>query len=446
MSGTVTGSLVDLATGPAALPASARIVARHCLLDWLGVAIAGTSDGAVTAVVEEALDRDAAGRSPVIGRTERLGLLDAALANGVAGHVLDYDDAHQAIRGHGTAPILPATLALAERHDLSLQQSLDEFAQGVEACARVSIFLGPAHYLRGFHTTGTAGTFGAVIACSRLMGLDGEEVHHAIGIAASMSAGLVANFGSMSKALNVGRAAMNGLHAARLAARGFTASPCAFEGPGGFVDALGAERACASALELPASGHHLPDTLFKMHASCFGTHSAINAALAARARGATPGRIAAIHLRVPAGAEQACSIANPTCGLEVKFSLPFLVAMALHGVDTSDPAVFTDALPARSDLRSLAERVMLHYEQQAGTAAQPSQIEIHLADGRIIAECANAGVPETDLGQQQERLETKFAALATPRLGRRRVARIVPMVLTGEAAVREMLALCTPDA
>ena len=437
----VTESLIDLAVGHLVTPPSATIVARQCLIDWIGVTVAGAADPAVDHVVDEALDRGGQGRSTLIGRHERLGLLDAALANGVAGHVLDYDDAHQAVRGHGTAPIMPAVLAAAELLGLTVTEALAAFAGGYEACARMGLMLGPAHYLRGFHTTGTAGVFGAVVASARLMGLDAGQTRHALGIAATASSGLVANFGSMCKALHAGRAASSGLHAARLAARGFTAAHDAIEATGGLIDAVGGERRVEMALTPARLGHHLPDTLFKMHASCYGTHSAIIAARAARRRRATPDKILTVDVSVQPAAEQACSIRNPRTGLEAKFSLPHLVAMALSGLDTSDPDSFPEVLPNRPELNALAARVSLHYTPDL--PGMSARLAVGLSDGSVVEESADAGVPERDLAKQQDRLEAKFRSLVDSRLGGEKAARILAIVTDeGDYSVADLLELC----
>jgi len=437
----LTQSLVDLATGNQGWPPSVMVVSRQCLLDWIGVTIAGATDRAIDHIVDEALDRGSSGRSTLIGRSERLSLLDAALANGVAGHILDYDDAHQAIRGHGTAPIMPAVLAAAEAMERTVGESLAAFACGYEACARMGLMLGPAHYVRGFHTTATAGIFGAVVATARLIGLDAEQTRHALGIAGTMSSGLVANFGSMCKALHAGRAASSGLHAARLAARGFTSSHDAIEAANGFINAVGGERRDELALKPPPSNHHLPDTLFKMHASCYGTHSAIIAAITARRRGVTPDKIVTIDVWVQPGAEQACSIPSPMTGLQAKFSLSYLVAMALCGLDTSDPESFPDALPDRPEVTALAARVSLHYPPDM--AGMSARISLGLADGSVVEESADAGKPERDLAEQQDRLESKFRSLVESRLSSGKATRILEIINTPDKCpVADLLETC----
>ncbi len=155
----------------------------------------------------------------------------AALINGAAGHALDYDDVVSALNGHPTAPVAPAVLAQAEEAKASGKAVIDALIAGVEVEAALGAMTGGSHYEKGFHATCTLGTIGAAAGCARLMGLDEVQTGWALGIAASQAAGLKCNFGTMTKPFHVGKAAANGLLAARLAARGFTAYPEAISPP-----------------------------------------------------------------------------------------------------------------------------------------------------------------------------------------------------------------------
>ena len=169
-------------------------------------------------------------RVTVIGRAERLDLFGAAFINAVAGNLLDYDDTHLRTVIHPTAPVAPAALALAEQRGLSGAEMLHAFILGAEVECRIGNTVSPGHYARGWHITSTRGVFGSAVASAKLLGLNAEQTRHALGIAASQSAGLVENIPSAAKNVSVGNAARSGLFAALLAEQGCTAAPAAIEG------------------------------------------------------------------------------------------------------------------------------------------------------------------------------------------------------------------------
>src|SRR6516225_5487856 len=202
------------------LPPPARELVRQCVLDYLGVAVAGASDGLVRLLLDEMNEAGGAPKASVIGHELRLPALSAALVNGAAAHALDYDDVNMAMPGHPSVAILPALLALAELRHSSGHAVATAFVAGYETTCRIGAALQPGHYNLGFHSTGTIGSFGAAAACARLLGLDAETTAIALGIAGTQAAGLKSQFGTMCKPFHAGRASQNGLLAARRAAGG----------------------------------------------------------------------------------------------------------------------------------------------------------------------------------------------------------------------------------
>jgi 2-methylcitrate dehydratase PrpD len=182
-----------------AVPDPVRTLARQCILDYYGVALAGAADPLARILLDEALDAGGAPQASVIADAARLPILAAALVNGAAGHALDYDDVNLAMPGHTTVAILPALLALAEHRKSSGREVIAAFVAGYETACRIGSALRPGHYERGFHATGTVGAFGAAAACARLLGLDAETTARALGIAGTQAAGLKSQFGTMCK-------------------------------------------------------------------------------------------------------------------------------------------------------------------------------------------------------------------------------------------------------
>jgi 2-methylcitrate dehydratase PrpD len=216
------------------VPEAARAVACHCVLDWLGCALAGSVEPLSQILLREIVPGEH-GEATLIGRPERATLLTAALVNGAMSHALDFDDTHWMMNGHPSAPVLPAALTLAERDDLDGAAFLSAVIAGIEFECRLGALIGGPHYAAGFHATGTLGTFGAAAAASHLLGLDREQWCHAIGLAGTQAAGLKSGFGTMAKPLHAGRAASNGLAAALLARGGFTSNSAIIETTQGFA-------------------------------------------------------------------------------------------------------------------------------------------------------------------------------------------------------------------
>jgi 2-methylcitrate dehydratase PrpD len=407
------------------IPTDARRVARHCLLDFLGCALAGAAEPLTEILVREVVRGEKSSQAGLVGRAERASLQTAALVNGAAAHALDFDDTHTAM-GHPSVPVIPALLALAESHGASGRDFVAALVAGVELECRLGLLVGPGHYTAGFHTTATLGTFGAAAACAHLLGLDEDAWLRALGLAGTQAAGLKSGFGTMAKPLHAGRAASNGLLAAQLARGGFTAQPAILEVSQGFA----ATHACAepSAAALEAQPRHLliRDTLFKYHAACYLTHAAIEAARQLRERGGLgPEKITAVEVQVNPALLDVCNIAEPRTGLEGKFSLRAMTAMGFLGRDTGDPELYTDATMAEPELVALRDRVRVTSSEQLGVTEARVTVESHAgpAEQRV-----DTGVPAPHLDEQERRLREKFLVLASPRLGSQRTAALAGAV------------------
>src|SRR5262245_4172908 len=397
--------------GFADLPAEVTWVGRHCLLDWCGCALAGSREPLAGLLRDELVGE---GPATVLGAARTADPRGAALANGAAGHALDYDDTHTRMPGHPTSPVPPAVLAVAEQLDASGERLLTALVAGVEVECRVGALLAPAHYLAGWHATGTVGTIGAAAAVAHLLGLDPERTTHALALAATQAAGLKASFGTMAKPLHAGKAATDGLLAARLAAGGFTGNPAVLEAPQGLAAAAAGTRPDPDRLDRLHDRWTIRDTLFKYHAACYLTHAAINAALDL-AEQVDLDDIDRVEVRVGNDLRDVCDIAEPTTGLEGKFSLRATTAMAFLGDDTTDMASYSDARMADPDLVALRDRVAVVYE--SGRASTVAMVAVTTPFGERVEAEDDTGRPAEDLDLQWDRLSAKFRALAAPVIG-----------------------------
>ena len=283
---------------------------------------------------------------------------DAALINATAAHALDFDDAAQ--RGHLSTVMVPAILAEAEVLGASGRQMATAYASGYEAWAEL-MRREPDHYHNaGWHPTGVFGPIAAAAACASLRGLDPERTAMALAIAASGSAGLIANFGSMTKPYHAGRAAQAGLMAARLAQAGFTGSADALEhakglmraiSPQGRVD-LDSPVEAGRDWKLPRGGLNI-----KKYPSCFATHRALDGMLDLLAEhGVDPAQVARVSVTISRRNKSTLRYERPQTGLEAKFSMQFAMASAIIARQAGLPEL-EDGFVRRPDVQAMMARV-----------------------------------------------------------------------------------------
>lgn len=415
--------------------------ARHCLLDWLGVTIAGRREPVVTKLVEMERANRCSGSATVIGHALVTGMLGAALINGTSAHALDYDDGNLAMHGHPSAPVLAAVLAVAEERRSPVGDLLAGLVAGHEVAALVGAAVAPGHYERGFHATGTIGALAAAIGAARVMELDSETASRALALAAGQAGGLKAQFGTEAKPVQAGFAARSGLVAALMARGGVQAREDILECHDGFIEALAPGNPFTSDVGVSARPAVL-DAVFKLHASCLGTHSAIDCARQVRSEmGPVVGEADAVRVRVRRGADRTCNIAQPRSGLEAKFSLRFCVAAALLGLDTGDPATFSKSTLRRDDLVSLMNRVEVVLVDSWPVDSMYAEVEVRV-DGMDLERGFDTTDSGLDVEERAGRLRAKFGRLAVETMGAERAAEILELVETSDALVGELTALC----
>jgi 2-methylcitrate dehydratase PrpD len=390
-------------------------VAKHCLLDYLGVTLAGRDEPLVRILREEAHDEGGNQQASLVGEDRRVTVSQASLINGSAAHAHDYDDVHTAMSGHPTVPVAPAVMALAEKEGSSGRELLQALVTGIETECLLGRFVGGTHYRAGFHATGTLGSFGAAAACANLLQLDEELTAQALGIAATQAAGLKSMFGTMCKPFHAGKAAANGLASAILAQRGFTSNPAGIETEQGFGATHSTSLSKETFTESMKAGNLIPATLFKYHAACYLTHSAMEGTRhLMKEHGIAADDVDAVNLTVDEGHLSVCNIQDPTTGLEAKFSLRFATAMILCGVDTSSIDSFTDELTRNERLVETRDKV------RVAAYSEPNRdtlVQIQLKDGSNVETSWNVAIPEKDLDLQWHKLSAKFLSLAKPAIG-----------------------------
>ncbi len=273
------------------------------------------------------------------------------------------------MRGHPSVPLLPAVLALGEKLDSSGSEVIDAFVLGFEVECKLGRVIGAPHYALGWHATSTLGTLGAAAACARLLRLDADQTQTALGIAASLASGVRQNFGTMTKPLHAGWAAHNGVIAATLAGRGFTADSAALEGESGLLSAAsGDARLNSRALSRLGDPWEIvsPGIGVKLYPCCYATHRAIDAALEIVASdGPHHSNIESVEVTVSRGTLMPLQKPLPATGLEGKFSMEYCIAAALADGRVG-LATFTDDAVRRPDLRKLMKRVVVREERRAG--------------------------------------------------------------------------------
>lgn len=446
----VTHKLAEFVAGTPseAIGPEAREQAKRAVLDTLGVMLAGCREPAAVLVAEHARQQGGAEEATVAGARFLATAEQVALVNGTAAHALDYDDVQANMRGHPSAPLLPAVLALGEKLGASGRDVLDAYVLGFEVECKLGRAIGEPHYALGWHATSTLGTVGAASACARLLGLDADRARNALGIAASLASGLQANFGTMTKPLHAGWAAHSGVLAATLAARGFEADAEALEGPSGFLRAMsgGAEvdvGAAARGLGQPWEVLE-PGIGVKLYPCCYATHRAIDAALFVRGWPEfEAGRIQAVELHLSKGTLLPLIGRVPVTGLEAKFSMEYCVAVALlHGAPGL--GAFTEEAVGRADVQAMARRVRAI--EDGPVMAYPiegwARIVVHSAGGRTFKAEVNTprGDPKNPLSWDE--LTAKFRECAGTVLPAGGVDAAVVLIrrLDEHADVRELVA------
>ena len=346
----------------AELPPQAVHWARLAIADNIAAGLGGCREPSVDILLSLTQTSGVRGSCTVLGRAETLPALEAAFVNGAAAHALDFDDCSPTMDGHPSVPMVPALLALAEQLDRSGRDVIEAYVAGYETETAIASVVNPDHGQRGWHPTATLGIFGAAAACAKLLKLDDKAFGVALSIAASSAAGLRANSGTMTKHLHAAQSNRNGLQAALLAQKGFTANLGALEHELGYFSAYAGRAVDPQAVlaRLDRSFDILkPGIAIKQYPCCAFTHPAIDAMLKLRAHEELSGDdVASIKVELAPKRMRNVNRPDPRTDTDAKFSTHYVVALALKngGVHLSD---FEGSAFLDPSLRELMQRVDL---------------------------------------------------------------------------------------
>ena len=409
-----------------AIPAEALRIGTRCLLDGLGLFVAGSEERAVQLLVEEAEQSGGRADALLLSRgSVKVPAPMAARVLGTAGHAHDWDDSQVSVDPahvyglltHPTIPPLASALVMTQKLGaIDGKTFMLAFLTGFEVECKISEWMLPQHYLRGFHSSGTVGTFGAFAAAAKLLRLKGERLRSGFGIAASFAAGIRCNFGTMTKPLHVGRAAENGVTAALLAARGFSADPDALDGPWGYFAVQGGGLSAEKISQGFGKTWTIiePGVSIKPYPCGVLTHPSIDLMLKLVSdNNVKPDDIEMV--KVYAGSNILNPIRYPIAAnhLQAKFSLPAALAMIALTLKAGKTE-FSDAFVSTAPMQAMQKRITTELDpaiEKMGFDKMRSRIAIKLKGGKQVEGWADEryrGGPDNPLSDAE--LEAKVGS------------------------------------
>jgi 2-methylcitrate dehydratase PrpD len=432
---------------PSQLPAEVRHGVKRLLLDYLGVAIAGSRSESGRVATRYARGIGGKPQSTLIGSGVRVPMEFASFANAICSHSIELDDIDVLALFHFSPPVYSAALAAAEAAGASGRDLVTALAAGCEMMERASKATNNALRNRGFHTTPTCGVFGATVAASRLLGLDAEQMTSALGLAGAQASGLMEMYGpSMQKRFNPGPTARNGVTAASIARQGFTGAATIFEGERGFCKAF-SDAADPGRL---VQGLHRPYKLeieFKPYSCARPIHNAIDCALDIRKRYAPDlaGISRIVMARHPDWAHYHQNAA-PRTYHEAQVSLPFSVAVAFKE-GAALLKQYTDANIANALIKRLSSRVEFVVDKTLPRGVS-CRMTVETGDGKKLVSQVDYPKGSIQNPMSDAELRAKFDSLAAPVLGDGRAAQLADLVKNIERCdnVRKLMQLTAPAA
>ena len=405
------------------LSGKVRHEAARSILNWVGCAIGGSRHETVERALAALGEFSGPPQATVLGRGDRLDIMQAALMNGISSHTFDFDDTHLKTVIHPSGPVASAILALSEQRHVTGEDFMHAFILGVEVECRIGKAVYPSHYDVGWHITGTAGVFGAAAAAGRLLGLNEQQMTWAFGIAATQSSGLREMFGTMCKPFHPGNAAKNGLLAALLAQQNFTSSNQGIEAKRGFAHVLATEFKPGEITERLGETWEIALNTYKPFACGIVIHPTIDGCIQLCSEHPLKAAdIESVSLKVHPLVLELTGKKTPQAGLEGKFSVYHSAAVAIiHGA--AGEAEYSDACVRDSKVIALRERVAAAVDHNVHE--DQVHVAIKLKNGKILEKFIEHAIGSLDKPMSDADLEAKFRGLANGILSESETDRLI---------------------
>ena len=402
-------------------PAEAVHEAKRAFLHWIGCAIGGANNAAVERSLATFKPYSGAEAATVIGRSERADILLASFLNAMSADVLGFSDTHLKTVLHPGGVVGPVVAALSEQHRVSGAHALRAFLAGVEVACRIGVGVYDWHYGRGWHITGTVGTFGSAGAAGVLLGLDETRMAWSLSMAATHAAGLRELFGSMGKSLHAARAAQNGLSSALLAANEFTSSTSAIEGRRGFAHVLGNESDLDAITEGLGTRFEILSNTYKPFPCGVVIHPVIDGCiqLSEKVRGV---EVLRVGLHVNPLVLELCGHRDPKTTAQAKLSVFHSAAAGLTKGRVTEQEYGVAALNDHA-IATLATRC--EATTDASIREDEARILVELCDGRKLAHHVVHAVGSEARPMSDADIERKFRGLAEPVLSASKIDRLI---------------------
>lgn len=428
-------------TTMADIPPDVARTAKNAIIDCVGVTLPGSREEASLIAQRYAEAFGANEQASVIGTTQKTSTTLAALANGIAAHVLDLDDVNSLLIGHPSVVLMPTVMAAGEMSGVTGEQVLMGYILGFEVMVKLAGMLNPAHYEHGWHATSTFGALGAAAAAAKILGLSLEQTQRALGLATSLAGGVRRNFGTMTKSFHAGNAARAGLESALLSRMGFTAHDEILDHSMGFLDVFGAasEFAWRTVAQTMGNPFELANTGidFKRYPCCGGVLAGVDAAIAIHQ---DPqfflDQVASIECGQNTLGPQILVYSDPQTPLEAKFSLEYGICRALIdgelGLDgftdekVNDPVLKELMGKTRAFVHPDLEKVRLSEEDRAQRF--PSILTVTLRDGTVLTKRVDNAKGRWDNPLAQEDVYAKYRQYAGTQLTPEQVDRSLEMM------------------
>lgn len=389
------------------LPAAVRHEGVRGFVNFIGCAAGGAREEVVDRMLAALADCNGGSHATVVGRRERLDVLNAALINSLSSAALSFNDTHYQTVAHPTSPVGAAVLALAERLPVSGEDLIHAFILGIELQCRVGMILctPPAQVSVGLSMQGLVGGVGAAVAGGKLMGLDEDAMCRAIGHAINQIGGLREAHASMGSPFTPGHAARCGLFAAHLARQGVTINDSMIEGVKGFAVTYGHGSVPQAAIDKLGTSFEILALAYKPYPSGFVTHPVIDVCLdVARNRRYDPADIERVELAINPLTVALCNRPEPKDRAQAMVSFQHWAAVSLIH-KAAGIAEVTHAIVADPAVAALRRKVVGHARDDV--AREAATVEVTLKDGTTlcasVAQCigsAGRPIPDDDLSHK----------------------------------------------